>query len=203
MATKTGLGITRPQLDAGRKKIAAALKSAVLEDLNHRIPAEMASLLGADSLRFFRRDPLTDELYTRVADGKKVRETRVAFDPSSVVGYAAMTRKTSFAWKRDPTLNVKRYVVAVPVLVSNDLAGVMELTHGAKDAVIDEERLKIFNELVLLIGKRLQEILAESVRATPYDYLLQGGLVTSEGLRKARDLAAKENRSLEYILLTK
>ena len=203
MATKTGLGITRSQLDAGRKKITALLKSAVLDDLYHKIPGEMASLLGADSLRFFRRDPLTDELYTRAAEGKKVRETRVSFDPSSVVGYAAMTRKTSFAWKRDPTLNVKRYVVAVPVLVSGDLAGVMELTHGAKDAVIDEERLKIFNELVLLVGKRLQEILAESVRATPYDYLLQSGLVTGEGLRKARDLAAKENRSLEHILLTK
>jgi type II secretory ATPase GspE/PulE/Tfp pilus assembly ATPase PilB-like protein len=203
MATKTGLGITRSQLDAGRKKIASALKSAVLEDLYDRVPAEMASLLGADSIRFFRRDPLTDELYTRVPEGKRVRETRVSSDPSSVVGYAAMTRKTSFAWKRDPTLNVKRYVVAVPVLVSGDLAGVMELTHGTKDTVIDEERLKIFNELVLLAGKRFQEILAESVRATPYDYLLQSGLVTNDGLRKARDLAAKENRSLEYILLTK
>src|SRR6516225_5682564 len=144
MATKTGLGITRSQLDAGRKKIAASLKSAALE-----------------------------ELYTRVPEGRKVRETRLPADPSSVVGYAAMTRKTSFAWKRDPTLEVKRYVVAVPVLVSGDLAGVMELTHGTKDTVIDEERLKIFNELVLLAGKRFQEILAESVRATPYDYLLQ------------------------------
>src|SRR5262245_51938109 len=203
MATKTGLGITRSQLDAGRKKIAAALKSAVLEDLYHKVPAEMAALLGAGSIRFFRSDPLTDELYTRVPDAKRVREIRVASDPSSVVGYAAMTRKTSFAWKRDPTLNEKRYVVAVPVLVSGDLSGVMELTHGSKDAVIDEERLKIFNELVLLIGKRLQEILAESVRATPYDYLLQSGLVTNDGLRKAREVAAKENRSLEHILITK
>jgi type II secretory ATPase GspE/PulE/Tfp pilus assembly ATPase PilB-like protein len=203
MATKTGLGITRSQLDAGRKKIAAALKSAALEDLYHRVPAEMATLLGAGALRFFLRDPLTGELYTRIPEGKRVRETRVAPDPSSVVGYAAMTRKTSFAWKRDPTLNEKRYVVAVPVLVSGDLAGVMELTHGAKDAVIDEERLKIFNELVLLTGKRLQEILADTVRATPYDYLLQSGLVTSDGLRKAREIAAKENRSLEHVLLTK
>ena len=203
MATKTGLGITRSQLDAGRKKIAAVLKSAVLEDLYHRVPGEMASLLGAGGIRFFLRDPLTDELYTRAPEGKRVRETRIASDPSSVVGYAAMTRKTSFAWKRDPTLNEKRYVVAVPVLVSGDLAGVMELTHGTKDAVIDEERLKIFNELVLLTGKRLQEILADTVRATPYDYLIQSGLVTADGLRKARDLAAKENRSLEYVLLTK
>jgi type II secretory ATPase GspE/PulE/Tfp pilus assembly ATPase PilB-like protein len=203
MATKTGLGITKSQLDAGRKKIAASLKSAALEDLYHRIPMEMAALLGAGGIRFFLRDPLTEELYTRVPDGKKVRETRVALDPSSVVGYAAMTRKTSFAWKRDPTLGVKRYVVAVPVLNGGDLAGIMELTHGTKDAVIDEERLKIFNELVLLTGKRLQEILSESVRATPYDYLIESGLVTREGLRKAREQAAKENRSLEHILLTR
>jgi type II secretory ATPase GspE/PulE/Tfp pilus assembly ATPase PilB-like protein len=203
MATKTGLGISRSQLDAGRKKIAASLKTAALEDLYHRIPAEMARLLGAGGIRFFLSDPLTDELYTRTPDGKRVRETRVALDPSTVVGYAAMTRKTSFAWKRDPTLGVKRYVVAVPVIVSGDLAGVMELTHGTTDAVVDEDRLKLFNELVLLAGKRLQEILALSVRATPYDYLIESGLVTREGLRKAREQAAKENRSLEHVLLTR
>ncbi|MBI3857648.1 MAG: type II/IV secretion system protein [Planctomycetes bacterium] len=203
MATRSGLAITRSQLDAGRRKISASLKSAAIEDLYHKIPAEMAALLGAGGIRFFLRDPLTDELYTRVPDGKRVRETRVALDPSSVVGYAAMTRKTSFAWKRDPTLGVKRYVVAVPVVVSGDLAGVMELTHGTKDAVIDEDRLKIFNELVLLSGKRLQEIMAESVRATPYDYLIESGLVTRDGLRKAREQAAKENRSLEHILLVR
>ena len=58
MATKTGLGITRSQLDAGRKKIAATLKSAALEDLYHSIPTEMASLLGAGGIRFGFRDTL-------------------------------------------------------------------------------------------------------------------------------------------------
>lgn len=202
MATKTGLGLTRSQLDAGRKKIASSVKSAAVDELYHKIPAELAALLGASSIRLFLRDPLTEELFTRTPEGGRIRETRVASDPSSVVGYAAMTRKTSFAWKRDPTLGVKRYVVAVPVLNGSDLAGVMELTHGTKDAVVDEERLKIFNEIVLLIGKRLQELLEGAVRATPYDYLLGSGLVTSETLRKARDQAAKEGRSLEYILLS-
>ncbi|HLY75358.1 MAG TPA: GspE/PulE family protein [Planctomycetota bacterium] len=202
MATKAGLGVTRSQLDAGRKKIAASLKDARLEDLYHRIPSEMSSLLGAGGIRFFLRDPLTEELYARTPEASRIRETRVAADPSSVVGYAAMTRKTSFAWKRDPTLGEKRYVVAVPVLSGGDLAGVMELTHGAKDAVIDEDRLKIFNELVLLAGKRLQEILSESVRATPYDYLLESGAITRDVLRRAREQAAKQGRSVEDVLLT-
>jgi type II secretory ATPase GspE/PulE/Tfp pilus assembly ATPase PilB-like protein len=203
MATKTGMGITRSQLDAGRKKIAASLKSAALEDLYHKIPAEMAALLGAGSIRFFVRDPLTEELYTRIPEGRRVRETRVPADPSSVVGYAAMTRKTSFAWKRDPTLDVKRYVVAVPVLNGTDLAGVMELTHGTKDTVVDEERLRIFNDLALLVGRRYQEILASTVRATPYDYLVETGLITRDSLRKAREESARENASLEHILLTR
>jgi len=203
MATTKGLGITRSQLDAGRKKIAASLKSAALEDLYHKIPAEMAALLGAGSIRFFVRDPLTEELYTRIPEGRRVRETRVPADPSSVVGYAAMTRKTSFAWKRDPTLDVKRYVVAVPVLNGTDLAGVMELTHGTKDTVVDEERLRIFNDLALLVGRRYQEILASTVRATPYDYLVESGLITRDSLRKAREESARENASLEHILLTR
>jgi type II secretory ATPase GspE/PulE/Tfp pilus assembly ATPase PilB-like protein len=203
MATKTGLGITRSQLEAGRKKVAASLKSAALEDLYHKIPAEMAALLGAGSIRFFRRDPLTDELYTRNREGGRARETRVSSDPSSVVGYAAMTRKTSFAWKRDPTLGSKLYVVAVPVLSGGDVSGVMELTHGTKDTVIDEERLKAFNELVLLVGRRLQEIIEGTVRATPYDYLIESGLMTNDSLRKAREMAAKEGRSVEHILLSR
>ena len=203
MATKTGLGITRSQLDAGRKKIAASIKTAAPEDLYHLIPSELSTLLGADSVRFFLRDPLTEELYARVPDGRRIRETRVPADPSSVVGYASMTRKTSFAWKRDPTLGVKRYVVAVPVLAGGDLAGVMELTHGTQDAVIDEERLKIFNELILLIGRRLQENLAGTVRATPYDYLIESKAITPDGLRKAREQASKEAKSVEFILLTR
>jgi type II secretory ATPase GspE/PulE/Tfp pilus assembly ATPase PilB-like protein len=201
MATKTGLGITRSQLESGRKKIASALKTARLEDLYHAIPTEMATLLGASSIRFFRRDPLTEELYTRIPDGPRIREIRLAADPSSVVGYAAMTRKTSFAWKRDPTHNVKRYVVAVPVQAGSDLSGILELTHGAKEAVVDEERLRIFHDLALLVGRRLQEILAGTARATPYDYLLESGAVTREALRKARDQADKQGRSLEYVLL--
>src|SRR6185503_14969521 len=102
-----------------------------------------------------------------------------------------------------PTLDVKLYVVAVPVLSAGDVSGVLELTHGTKDTVIDEERLKTFNELVLLVGRRLQEILEGTVRATPYDYLIESGAMTGESLRKAREMAAKEGRSLEHILLTR
>src|SRR5258708_10281149 len=183
MATKTGLGLTRSQLEAGRKKIAASIKTAAPEDLYHLIPSELSTLLGADSVRFFLRDPLTEELYARVPDGRRIRETRVPADPSSVVGYASITRKTSFAWKRDPTLGVKRYVVAVPVLAGGELAGVMELTHGTQDVIIDEERLKIFNELILLVGRRLQENLPGPVRPTPYDYLIASAPVPPDPLR--------------------
>src|SRR5690242_15580444 len=82
MATKTGLGVTRSQLEAGRKKIAAELKAAPLDDLCQQIPADIAALLGAGSVRLFLRDPLTEELYARAPEGRRVRETRVALDPS-------------------------------------------------------------------------------------------------------------------------
>jgi type II secretory ATPase GspE/PulE/Tfp pilus assembly ATPase PilB-like protein len=202
MATKSGLGITRSQLENGRKRIVAAIKTASIEDLSYRITSDLANLLGASGVRLFLRDPLTEELYTRILQGKKVREFRVQADPSSVVGYAAMTRKNSFAWKRDAG-SEKRYVVAAPILATGDLAAVLELTHGAKDAVVDEERLKIFYDVALLVGRRLQEIIEGTVRATPYDFLLQGGQVTRDTLRKAREEAARENCSMEQILLAR
>ena len=200
MGSKSGLAITKSQLEAGRKKILASLKSATLEDLSYRVTEEMANMLGAGTVRLYLRDPLTEELYTRFLQAKKIRELRVHADPSSVVGYAAMTRKKSFAWKRDGE-GVKRYVVAVPVLMSGDLAGVLELTHGSKDVVVDEERLKTFYDLALYVGKRLQEVVEGTVRASPYDYLLQSGLVTREALKKAREQALKEGNSLEHVLL--
>jgi type II secretory ATPase GspE/PulE/Tfp pilus assembly ATPase PilB-like protein len=202
MATKSGLGITRSQLENGRKRIVAAIKTATLEDLSHKITADLAALLGAGSVRLYLRDPLTEEFYARILQGKRVRELRVQVDPSSVVGYAAMTRKKSFAWKRDAE-SVKRYVVATPILANGDLAGVLELTHGAKDAVVEEERLKVFYDLALSVGRRLQEILEGTVRATPYDFLLQSGAVTRDILKKAREEAARENCSLEQILLAR
>ncbi len=200
MGSKPGLGITNSQLDAGRKRIAASLKSASLEDLSQKTMREIATLLGATAVRLFTRDPMTGELYTRVVQNKRVREFRVAADPSSVVGYAAMTLKKSFAWKRDAQ-EVKRYVVAVPVLIGGDLAGAVELTHGSPDAVVDEERLKVLYDLVLHVGRRMQELLEGTVQPTPYDFLMQSGLLTRETLKKAREEAAAEGCSVESILL--
>jgi hypothetical protein len=175
MATTKGLGITRSQLDAGRKKIAASLKSAALEDLYHKVPAEMAALLGAGSVRFFLRDPLTEELYARIPEGRRVRETRV---PARPVERRRLRRHDAQDLLRlearpDPRREALRR--RRPGAQRRRPGGVMELTHGTKDTVIDEERLKIFNDLVLLLGRRLQEILATTVRATPYDYLVEAG----------------------------
>jgi len=41
------------------------------------------------------------------------------------------------------------------------------------------------------------------VRATPYDYLIESGAVTPDGIRKAREQASKDGKSLEHILLTR
>jgi type II secretory ATPase GspE/PulE/Tfp pilus assembly ATPase PilB-like protein len=201
MGTKPGLGITHSQLDAGRKRIAASLKSASLEDLARKTMREIATLLGAASVRLYTRDPMTGELYTRVIQNGKVREFRVAADPSSVVGYAAMTLRKSFAWKRDG--DVKRYVVAAPVLIGGELAAAVELTHGAAGAIVEEDRLKVLYDLVLHVGRRMQELLEGSVQRTPYDFLMQSGLLTRETLKEAREEAAAEGCSVEQILLTR
>ncbi|HXG61411.1 MAG TPA: ATPase, T2SS/T4P/T4SS family [Planctomycetota bacterium] len=200
MGSKSGLGITNSQLDAGRRRIAASLKSAGLEDLSSRVAAEIAALLGAAQVRVYRRDPLTGELYARALQGRRLREFRLPADPSSAAGYAAMTHKKSFAWKRDPA-GVRRYVAAAPLLAGGEVLGVAELTHGTPDVALDDERLKVFHDLCLHLGRRLQQLVEGTARATPYDYLLQAGLLTRETLKQARDEAVRSGLSVERILV--
>jgi type II secretory ATPase GspE/PulE/Tfp pilus assembly ATPase PilB-like protein len=201
MGSRSGLGITNSQLDAGRKRIAASMKNASLEELSGKVSSDIANLLGAAVVRVYQRDPLTGELFTRVVQNKRVREVRIAADPSSVAGYAAMTLKKSFAWKKDPA-GVRRYVVAVPLLVGGELAGVAELINGTPDSPVDDERIKVFGDLILHMSRRMQQLTEGTVRATPYDFLLGSGVLTQTVLKQARDQAAQEGTSVEYILLS-
>ncbi len=185
-------------LDNGRRKIAAAIETATLDSLSELITAEMARLLSSSSIRLFLRDQLTDELYCRLG-GATTREIRVAPDPTSIVGYAAMTRTRAFAWKGG--LPDRQYVIAVPMIAGSDLLGVVELVHAPPRATIDEERLRVFCDLVDCIGRRLQAVHKTTVRSSPYDYLLQTGALTPDRLREARDRAAKSGRSVEHVLL--
>lgn len=132
--------------------------------------------------------------------GRRLREFRLPADPSSAAGYAAMTHKKSFAWKRDPA-GVRRYVAAAPLLAGGEVLGVAELTHGTPDVALDEERLKVFHDLCLHLDRRLQQLVEGTARATPYDYLLEAGLVTREALKQARDEAAREGLSVERVLV--
>ncbi len=187
-------------LDSGRKRLAAALRAASFDQLTREIPPEIATLLGAASVRVYLRDPLTEELYTRYARGARVRESRFPVDPSSVVGYAAMTRTHSFAWKKD-TETDKRYVIASPLLKDGELRGIVELIHGRVNTAVEDDRRGVFYDLVGHMGRRLQELDQTGEHGTPYDFLLKGSLVTPEALREARDRAAKGGHSVEHVLI--
>src|SRR5688572_1143472 len=199
-ATRTGN--SRSALDAGRKRILASLKGMSVEQISQKAMPELADLLSASSVRLYFRDPLSGELYARIVQNKKAKEHRVPAEPSSAVGYAAMTQKTSFAWKREDDTR-KLYVVAVPVLAGGEVAGVLEWTHGAPNVPADDDRLKVFAEVAEWVGRRLDEMAVGTTSRSPYDGLLKGGLLTRDKLKKARDEAASEGCSLEHHLITR
>jgi type II secretory ATPase GspE/PulE/Tfp pilus assembly ATPase PilB-like protein len=188
------------QFEGGRKRLIASLKGTTLEQLQQKVTRDLAGLLGAASVLMYLRDPLTGELYARVPQGKKVRELRVPPEPSSAVGYAAMTLQKAFAWKRE-TDAVRRYVVALPLLVEGDPVAVLELTHGTANAPIDDERLKGFVEVAGHVGRRLEDLQQGTVQRGPYDGLLRAGKLTRAALKKAREEAAAEGVSVERRLL--
>jgi type II secretory ATPase GspE/PulE/Tfp pilus assembly ATPase PilB-like protein len=190
--------VPRPgTLDTGLRKISTAIDTATLEAISEVITSDISRLLASTSVRLFLRDQLTDELFSR---GGGTREIRVAPDPSSIVGYAAMTRQRAFAWKGG--LPDRHYVVAIPLLNGPDLLGVVELVHAPPRATIDEERLRVFTALCDSIARRIAALQKVTVRASPYDYLLAAEAITHEKLRDARDRAGRTGRSVEQVLLS-
>ena len=200
MATRTGN--SRSALDQGRKRVLAALRGMSLDDLSRKAMPELADALDAASVHLYLRDPLTGELYARVVQNKKVKELRLPPEPSSAVGYAAITQKRSFAWRREDDSR-RRYVVAAPVLAGGELAAVVEWTHGAPNVPADEERLRVLAEVVEHLGRRLEELAVGTTSKSPYDLLLKAGRITRATLKKARDEAAAEGSSVERTLLAK
>ncbi len=184
-----------------RLRILDSIREASLETLTFDATGQIAELLGAETVRLYLRDPLTQELYARFRQGSRIREQRFETDPSSPVGYAAMTRKNSFAWKKEAGSG-KRYVVASPLASNGDLLGVLELVHGTPDAVLDEDDRREFYGMAAHMSRRLQSALGGGVRTTPYDYLVRGGFVSAAALKEAREKAAATGRSVESQLLS-
>src|SRR5262245_36948924 len=119
MPTSRSRSIPRAaSLEPMRKKILASVEKASMEELSPIAADDIARLLGSASIRLFHRDALSDELYCRYAEaGGETREIRVNADPSSVVGYAAMTRNRAFAWNGGPPN--RQYVVAAPLVAGS------------------------------------------------------------------------------------
>ncbi|MBI4563978.1 MAG: Flp pilus assembly complex ATPase component TadA [Planctomycetes bacterium] len=185
--------------DEAAAKLAAAIAKADFDDLSGPICRNLAALMDASAVRVYLRDTLSDELYCPLPEDKDTRELRVPIDPSSVAGYAAMTRHQAFAWMGDPPQ--RNYVVALPLLSPGDLLGVVEMINAVPNAVVDEARLRTLESLARAITRRLQTLLRITIRSSPYDYLLETNLLTPEALRDARERAALEGKSVEAMLL--
>jgi len=191
--TRIGSTVASGALEEGRKRISSAIKDAALDALSESIPLDIAKLLGAQSVRLYLRDPLTDELYARWTEDGKPRELRAPSDLSSPAGYAAMTRTTSYAWT-EGRAGDRRYVVAIPFAGDADVLGVVELVHGKVGATLDDTRAKVLASLASHASKRLQLVL----RASPHS-----GVASPDALREARAEAQACGRSVEFVLMAR
>ncbi|MBI2900563.1 MAG: Flp pilus assembly complex ATPase component TadA [Planctomycetes bacterium] len=175
------------------------IESADLDRLLRGIPEEVGRVLGASEARLYLKDPLTEELYCRSGNGKRVVEHRIPIAPSSAAGYAALTRGRAFAWKKNRNLR-RHYVAAAPLLFQDEIDGVIEIVNAEEETPVDEPRIAALLDCAAAMARRHQTLLRAGVRRSPYDRLLRSGLLTPETLEGARRSAREQGRSVEALL---
>ncbi len=193
------MAVTAAPADA-KAQLLRDIETADVDRLVRGIPQEIARRLCASDGRLWIKDLLTDELYCRLEGGEGISERRILVAPSSAAGYAALTRRRAFAWKKDSQLR-RRYVAALPLLHGEELLGVFEIIHREENEPIPDARLADLVELTEAFSARHQALSRSGARRSPYDRLVRAGLLSPERIESARSRARQEGRSVEAVLV--
>ena len=206
------------------KKLSNAIHAA--DDINSILVGlkdQIISLYGAEYVTIYLVDNKKKEIYSRVMDEKdSLKEIRLPISSKSVAGHVALSRKyinIKNVYDReeligiDPDLRfdsswdkksgiMTRQILAVPILFKNTLNGVIQLMNKRNGKAFSAFDQKLLSDISEVLGIAFHNQARFKKVPSRYDHLIRDGLMSEKEFTQARDLARKQGKRVEHVLLT-
>ncbi|MGQ9859003.1 MAG: ATPase, T2SS/T4P/T4SS family [Thermodesulfobacteriota bacterium] len=198
-----------------------------LDEIFLQIKDKILDFFDAERITIYGVDARANQIFSKYKEGKEVKEIRLPIDGHSLAGFVALTRKpvnirdaydqeelsrTVPALHFDGSWDQKtgfrtREVLAAPILFKRAgrsvFAGVVQLMNkrsGKPFTLEDQENLQKLAEVLGIAFMNQQRMVHRT--PTPYDELLQRGLIREEELDQAVGKAKAQRVAPEAILMT-
>ena len=206
------------------KKLSNAIHAA--DDINSILVGlkdQIISLYGAEYVTIYLVDNKKKEIYSRVMDEKdSLKEIRLPVNSKSVAGHVALARKDiniKNVYDREELLGIDpdlrfdsswdkksgimtRQILAVPILFKNTLNGVIQLMNKRNGKAFSAFDQKLLSDISEVLGIAFHNQARFKKVPSRYDHLIRDGLMSEKEFTQARDLARKQGKRVEHVLLT-
>lgn len=206
------------------KKLANAIHMArTPNDIMVGLRSQILNVYQVEMATIFLVDTKKMQLVSWVLlPGEFLGKIRVPVDKTSIVGYAAMTRRVvtiQDAYDKDeleqidPELKFDsswdkkagcrtRQVLAMPIMFQGALMGVIQLMNRLDGTEFSESDRKHVADLAETLGIALRNLRQKERRApTKYDVLVRNDMITEKELDRAFAIANQQNENVEKILM--
>lgn len=194
---------------------------------------EISKVLNSERVTFYQFDPKQNLLIGQLLlTGGQTRELKLAPEPKSIAGYVAMTKRTvnihnvyddaelkklnsnlSFLKGVDARTGFKtRELLAVPVVVSDNLLGVLQIVNSRTKTPFTKLETEGAEALAKSIGGRLIRLQVggasnnrshqEPRTTSKYAFLVQSNVISEVDLNKLQVQNGSDDAALENALLT-
>ncbi len=205
------------------KKLSNAIHAA--DDINSILVGlkdQIISLYGAEYVTIYLVDNKKKEIYSRVMDEKdSLKEVRLPISSKSIAGHVALSRKDiniKNVYDREELLGIDpdlrfdsswdkksgimtRQILAVPIVFKNTLNGVIQLMNKKNGKPFSAFDQKLLSDISEVLGIAFHNQARFKKIPSRYDHLIKEGLMSEKEFTQARDLARKQGKPVENVLL--
>jgi type II secretory ATPase GspE/PulE/Tfp pilus assembly ATPase PilB-like protein/GAF domain-containing protein len=192
----------------------------ILLDVN----AHILTLFNAHAITIYAVDGATSTIYSMFLSGSEIQEIRVPISDTSVAGYVANHRAIvniadaydadelhaidpalafDQTWDHQTGLRT-RQMLAVPILYSQELMGVIQIINRKGGGRFTDEDQQFLIEVAVTLGVAFYNRQRSGRRyRSRFDYLVSKGLITAEDVQTATEDAQREKIStVSYLMRT-
>ncbi|SPD74578.1 Prevent-host-death family protein [uncultured Desulfobacterium sp.] len=193
------------------------------DDILLNLQTDILSLFDADRITVYVMDNAKNEIVSRFKTGDEVSEIRLVVNDGSIAGFCALSGrvinvadvydrnelntispKLKFDGSWDQITGYKTTeVLAAPIIFNNNTLGVVQLINKKTGPRFTEEDRASLLDIAGVLGPAIfkNNKVAERVRRTKFDLLLDNSIISQEDIQEAMNRGRKRNVSVESVLM--